>query len=98
MLSDLENLNNLLRKARTLSDKQAQGEADKIMQRAHLFVHRKWRLHFRLHWSWMKMGLRRKSMGLICKQIFPVLFALPVSFFHRRFNLAMSRHQTNGDY
>ena len=94
MLSDIEHLNNAIRKAFGFLGNRDLDAADRIMRRAHLFVHRKGELHFKLHINWLKLGWRARSFSIILKQVFPVLFAIPVSFFHRRFNWVIAHHKS----
>lgn len=95
LLSDLENLNYFVRKAFSLADNDEMLEAKKVLRRAHVFVHRKAGLHFKLHLKWLRLAMRHHEFVTACVQFFAIITALPASFFQRLVMQSVSRQQVS---
>lgn len=59
----------------------------------HIEVHDRPVLHFRVHQHWLLLAIKKQHKGMMLGQILPLIFAIPVSWFHHYAGLAVKSHK-----
>lgn len=68
-------------------------EALALIKKLHIDVHDQAINHLQVHIHWFCIGYQMQNLKIMSGQILPIIFALPVSFFHRSFGLAIKAHK-----
>ena len=58
-------------------------QALSLLEQQHILWHDRPLAHLRIHLLWFWMGWRQGRFSVWIKQVFPVLFAVPVALVHR---------------
>ena len=68
-------------------------DAERELVALHVAVHEQAALHQRVHLQWFRLGRARGSVRAQVGQVFPIVFAVPVSLVHRYLGVAVGRHR-----
>ena len=68
-------------------------DAEQQLVSLHIAVHEQAALHQRVHLLWFRLGRAQRSVRMQAGQVFPIVFAVPVSLVHRYLGLAVGRHR-----
>jgi hypothetical protein len=53
--------------------------------------------HFHVHGYWFYLAWKQHNLAMMMGQILPLLFALPVSWLHKGFGIAIRAHKHQAD-
>lgn len=84
---------NTLDDIRLLMLNKQMAEALAMIKQCHRDFHDQAIDHLKVHVLWFTIGYKTANISMMCGQVLPLLFALPVSFFHRSFGIAIKAHR-----
>ncbi len=84
---------NTLNDVRQLMLNHQMTDALTLIKQCHIDYHDQAINHLKVHILWFSIGYKMANLKIMAGQILPLIFALPVSFFHRCLGVAIKAHK-----